>query len=100
MDFQDRLLIEVFNRTQGYCFYCRREIVFHAYRAFSERGVWVIDRFIPVSKGSSDNPDNWVACSHRKDEPLSWEFDPARFRPDVWTPDSYLDDRGQNTEQG
>ncbi len=87
--------IEVFNRTQGRCFYCRRELVFHAYRAFTERGAWVIDRFIPISKGGSDSPRNWtaccLACSHRKDDQLPWEFDPERFRPEVWDLDSYLE---------
>lgn len=95
MNHNQEQLIEVFNRTRGRCLYCGRELSFHAHRMFSERGAWVVDRFIPVSKGGADGHENWaaccLACSHRKGEQLPWEFDAGRFRPDVWEVEGYLE---------
>lgn len=94
MTFNENELIQVFNLTQGRCFYCGRELAYQAYRLFAERGAWVVDCFIPVAKGGADGPGNWapccLACSHRKGESLPWEFDPERFRPDVWEMEAYL----------
>lgn len=94
MDFDSDQLIGVFNLTGGRCFYCGRDLAFHAYRMYSERGAWVVDRFVPVSKGGNDGPENWVACclacSHRKAEQMPWEFDSGRFRANVWEMQGYL----------
>ncbi len=94
-------LVEVFNRTGGRCLYCGRDLAFHAYRIYSERGAWVVDRFIPVSKGGEDSPENWaaccLACSHQKEEQLPWEFDPGRFRAGIWEMGTYLVELGEDT---
>jgi 5-methylcytosine-specific restriction endonuclease McrA len=100
MSYNEKHLVEVFNRTGGCCFYCSRDLAFHAYRLYSERGAWVVDRFIPVSKGGVDGPENWaaccLACSHQKAEQMPWEFDPERFQADVWQMECYLSKMDNN----
>lgn len=87
--------IEVFNRTRGQCLYCGRELAFHAYAMYSERGAWVVDLFIPLSRGGLDRMENWaaccLACSHQKDDLLPWEFDPKRFKEGVRGLGGYLE---------
>lgn len=79
--------IEVFNRTRGRCLYCGRELAFHAFAMYSERGAWVVDLFIPLSRGGLDRMENraacCLACSHQKGDRLPWEFDPERFKEGV-----------------
>lgn len=83
MNYSDCELIWVFNRSRGQCLYCGEEISFHAHLASGQRGSWVVDRFIPVGKGGTDQIFNWVAacpsCTRRKGSLLPWEFDPERF---------------------
>jgi len=87
-------LIWVFNRSRGQCLYCGREISFHAYQAFGQRGAWVVDRFIPMEKGGLDQIFNWVAacpaCSYRQGSQLPWEYDPQRFSPGEINPETAL----------
>lgn len=95
MSCDERQRIEVFNRSQGRCLYCGRNLTFHAFAMYSERGAWLIDLFIPLSKGGVDSPENWaaccLACSHQKDDLLPWEFDPGRFQKGVCELDRYLE---------
>lgn len=81
--YTDSELLWVFNRSDGVCVYCGSDISFHAYLAFGQRGSWVVDRFIPLEKGGTDQIFNWVAacpaCSYHKGWRLPWEFDPDRF---------------------
>ncbi len=85
MDYSDQELIWIFNRFQGRCLYCGSEIFFHAYQAFGSRGAWVVDRFIPIERGGTDQIFNWVAscpsCSYEKGVRLPWEFSPDDFPP-------------------
>lgn len=90
--FSDSELIWVFNRSRGQCLYCGRDISFHAYEAFGQRGAWVVDRFIPMEKGGPDQIFNWVAscpaCSYDKAGQLPWEYAPQRFSPGEINPET------------
>ncbi len=94
MQCEEEQRIEVFNRSRGQCLYCGRELAFHAFAMYSERGAWVVDLFIPLSRGGLDCLENrtacCLACSHQKDDLLPWEFDPARFKEGVWDLGVYL----------
>ena len=94
MAYSENELMQVFNLTDGRCLYCQRDLSYHAYQLFTERGSWVVDRFIPVAHGGQDAFGNLAACctacSHQKGEKLPWEFDPERFKKDVWDMECYL----------
>ena len=83
MHYHDDELIRIFNRSDGRCLYCGRELTFSAHQNFCQRGTWVVDRFIPTEQGGPDEFTNWVAscpaCSYEKGTRLPWEFDPGRF---------------------
>jgi 5-methylcytosine-specific restriction endonuclease McrA len=84
----------VYARTDGRCFYCDKEIVLDNRGVLHARGAWVLDHFIPFSRGGSDETYNLVPacidCNTQKSDLMPWEFDPETFANGDRDPDNYL----------
>ncbi|MGI0008160.1 MAG: HNH endonuclease [Nitrosopumilaceae archaeon] len=54
----------VYDKTDGYCYYCGKKLSFVNYGKLGNHGSWEIDHSKPVSKGGSDYLRNLVpACT-------------------------------------
>jgi len=51
-------LLEIFEKTNGKCRQCRKELVLDNYGKRNARGGWEVDHSVPKSKGGTDNPKN------------------------------------------
>lgn len=73
----------VYDRTEGYCYYCGKRLSFNNYGAVGARGAWEIDHFIPYSRNGAHQVTNFVPacvdCNTRKSDLMPWEFEPSRF---------------------
>ncbi len=78
---------EVFEQSNGNCFYCRKQIVFK--NRSSGRGVWEPDHLIPYSQGGSNNSSNLVAackdCNRSKSDQGIREFNGGGRRCEALT---------------
>ncbi len=56
-------LLNIFNKTEGYCKRCGKKLVFDNYGLIDERGAWEVDHHYPKSRGGSDDFRNlYPAC--------------------------------------
>jgi len=82
----DEELNDVYDLTDGECFYCGKRLSFANYGDVGGHGAWEVDHFIPISRGGAHQPHNWVPacidCNTRKADLMPWDFDPDRFARD------------------
>jgi len=53
----------VFEKTDGYCRYCGKQLAWGNYGQPGRRGAWVIDHSVPLSRGGTDQLRNlWPTC--------------------------------------
>jgi 5-methylcytosine-specific restriction endonuclease McrA len=87
-------LNDLYDMTEGCCFYCGMRLAFCNYGYVGTRGAWEADHFIPVSRRGSCGFYNLVpACVHCntvKADLMPWEFDPDRFRRGDRDPQDYV----------
>lgn len=84
----------VYDRTNGKCFYCGKQLSRINYGKVGNKGAWEVEHFIPIRSNGAHQPYNWVAacidCNTRKADLLPWEFDPQRFGQGERDPENYL----------
>ena len=70
MGFDDETVNDVYEKTDGYCYYCSKRLSFENYGRPGNRGAWEIDHSNPKSKGGTDYLRNLVpacvACNRDK----------------------------------
>lgn len=60
-DIEDLTL--VFEKTDGNCRYCEKQLAWGNYGQGARRGAWVVDHSVPLSRGGTDYFRNlWPAC--------------------------------------
>ncbi len=73
----------VYDRTNGYCYYCGKRLSFQNHGRVGARGAWHIDHFIPFSRNGADQLRNLVPacvrCNTMKADLMPWVIDPWRF---------------------
>ena len=53
----------VFEKTDGCCRYCEKQLAWGNYGQPGRRGAWVIDHSVPLARGGTDYLRNlWPAC--------------------------------------
>jgi 5-methylcytosine-specific restriction endonuclease McrA len=63
MGYDDELLSEIYDKTNGYCRYCGKKLAWRNYGILGARATWEVDHGIPLSRGGSDYFRNlWSAC--------------------------------------
>lgn len=63
MPHDDDTLNDVYDLTEGRCFYCDKALSFQNYGKVGEKGAWEVDHFIPFVSRGADQLYNWVpAC--------------------------------------
>ena len=75
------MLEKIFDQTNGYCYYCGKEIVFRnyglceGYRPLA-RGAWEVDHRRPLSKGGSNSIRNLVpaCCECNRDKSNQYPY--------------------------
>lgn len=71
-------LNRVFEKTDGYCYYCDKHLSFLNYGHPDGRGSWEIDHIVPLSAGGVDNRRNRVtacfSCNRLKGSMLTRQF--------------------------
>lgn len=77
MSWSDQELKEIFEKTGGYCRYCKKSLVFKDHGGCKDnasawllrRGAWEVDHDMPTSRGGSDDISNlWPACCDCNDK--------------------------------
>ena len=75
---RDELLAYIFDKTDGHCAYCGKQLVWENYGDLDGRGGWEVDHRIASSRGGSSDPDNLVPacweCNRKKGAGDSGEF--------------------------
>jgi len=57
------VLSEIFDKTDGHCYYCGKQLAWKNYGKVGKRGAWEVDHSRAKSKGGSDYVRNLVpAC--------------------------------------
>jgi len=80
-------LSEIYDKTDGYCFYCGKKLAFTNYGRHGEKGSWHVEHKNPKARGGSDYFRNLVpACIDcnldKKDRPVrSYKGD---YEPATW----------------
>ncbi len=63
MGFDNETVVGVYDKTDGYCYYCGKKLSLKNYGKVGNHGVWEIDHSKPKSKGGTDYLRNLVpAC--------------------------------------
>jgi len=56
-------LQDIFEKTDGYCRYCGKQLAWSNYGRVGERGAWEVEHSIPISRGGTNYFRNlWPAC--------------------------------------
>lgn len=56
-------LVDIFDKTEGNCRYCGKQLSWSNYGRVGERGAWEVDHSVPLSRGGTDYYRNlWPAC--------------------------------------
>ena len=83
MAVREILIKLVYERTDGYCYYCDKRLSILNYGKVGARGAWEIDHFIPFSRNGAHQLRNFVPacvpCNTMKADHMPWEIDPWRF---------------------
>jgi len=70
MQFDDELLNQIFEKTDGHCYHCGKKLAWQNYGNSNGKGGWEVDHSIPVSKGGTDHLNNLfpscVPCNRSK----------------------------------
>lgn len=68
----DERLNQIFDLTDGYCYYCGKQLSWKNYGKVGKRGSWEIDHSNPKSRGGTDHLRNLVpacvACNRAKSD--------------------------------
>ncbi len=63
MGFDNETVVAVYDKTNGYCYYCGKKLSLKNYGKVGNHGAWEIDHSKPKSKGGTDYLRNLVvAC--------------------------------------
>jgi len=62
MNLREEERLSIFERTNGYCYYCKKQLAYDNYGTIGARGSWELDHKIPRSQGGSDESGNLVAA--------------------------------------
>ena len=63
MGYDDDAINDVYDKTDGYCYYCGKKLSFKNYGNVGEHGAWEIDHSNPKSKSGTNYFRNLVpAC--------------------------------------
>ncbi len=61
--YDSELLGEIFDKTDGQCRYCGKQLSWGNYGRVGERGAWEVDHSVPLSRGGTNYYRNlWPAC--------------------------------------
>ena len=85
LGFDSKTINYVYEKTDGYCYYCSKRLSFKNYGEPGNHGAWEIDHSKPKSKGGTDYRRNLVpacvACnrdkSARRGSSYKRKFEPA-----------------------
>ena len=63
MSFTEDKLDRIYQRTEGRCHICRKQLSLRNYGVFGKRGAWEVEHSKPRSKGGTDHMNNlYAAC--------------------------------------
>lgn len=63
MVYSNERLSDIFDKTDGHCRHCGKQLSFSNFGKRYARGGWEVDHSVPISKGGSDNLRNlWSTC--------------------------------------
>lgn len=63
LGWDNEILNEIYDKTDGYCRYCGKKICWKNYGEPGERGAWEVDHSNPRALGGTDRMSNlWPAC--------------------------------------
>lgn len=72
MTYPQQRLNAIFEKTNGQCHLCRKNLVQKNYNTFGARGAWEVDHSIPQAKGGTDHFHNLrpacVSCNRSKQD--------------------------------
>ncbi len=75
MIWDDETLINVYDKTDGYCHICGKKLSFINYGIPGKKGAWQVDHSKPKAKGGSDHPNNLypacISCNLEKSDYLT-----------------------------
>ncbi len=61
--YDPELRSDIFDKTDGHCRYCGKQVAWSNYGRVGERGAWEVDHSVPLSRGGTDYYRNlWPAC--------------------------------------
>lgn len=70
MSYTKEELRKIYDRTEGRCHICRKQLAFKNYGAPGERGAWEVEHSVPRAKGGSNRRQNLypahVTCNRAK----------------------------------
>ena len=70
MSFTDDKLDRIYQRTEGRCHICRKQLSLRNYGVLGKRGAWEVEHSKPRSKGGTDHMNNLyaacIACNRKK----------------------------------
>ena len=74
----DGTLNRVFDKTDGHCYYCGKQLAWNNHGANGRRGAWHVDHSIPLSLGGTDHLNNLepacINCNLEKGTQLGRNF--------------------------
>lgn len=62
MNLSEEEYLGIFQKTEGRCYYCRKQLAYDNYGVVGARGAWELDHKIPRSQGGSDHANNLIAA--------------------------------------
>jgi len=78
VSYSDEIVNAVYDRTGGYCAYCRRKIHFRNYGGGDGVGSWEIDHWTSKTRGGTETLSNLVPvcilCNRSKQDMTGDEF--------------------------
>ena len=70
MAFTNERLNDIFDKTDGRCHVCHKQLAFKSYNAFTRRGAWEVDHSVPKARGGTDHLNNLfaacISCNRQK----------------------------------
>ena len=76
--YSKELLSYVYDKTDGYCFYCGKKLAWTNYGRFGRRGAWEVDHGLPTSRDGTDHLNNLHAacidCNREKGDMTATEY--------------------------